>query len=85
MAPSSTARWLAIAGTIDGVIFVVGGYGSTALNLNEAYDPTTDSWTAIPSIHGGGAGAVAGDRFYIIGGLYADAQAVHIYNPSVDH
>jgi N-acetylneuraminic acid mutarotase len=87
MTPAPTARWLAIAGAVEGVMYAVGGNVTSATKLNEAYDMATDSWaarTAMPSNHAGGAGAVVGDRFFVIGGLYGDAQALHIYEPSVD-
>jgi N-acetylneuraminic acid mutarotase len=75
-APMMTPRAGCGAGVIDGRVFVVGGEGNGAspvgmFDENEAYDPSTDSWTSEERMetprHGMGA-AVVGRTLYVPGG-----------------
>ena len=66
------------ASVVDGKIFLIGGkqYASTTpffveTNINEVYDPATDTWTqavSMPTGVQGYASAVLGKSIYIIGG-----------------
>jgi N-acetylneuraminic acid mutarotase len=91
-----TARGALTAEFIDGILYAVGGdkdpayiaggyhpYGQTT--TNEAYDPTTDSWTVktpMPTARHHHTAAVVGERLYIIGGRYGLAYADHNFNNS---
>src|SRR5262249_9604007 len=45
-APMSTGRGAAVAGVINGVIYVVGGGDQHGVSAsNEAYDPATNTWS----------------------------------------
>ena len=72
LAPMTTPRAFAGAGTIGDHIYVVGGYdGQQELDTCEVYDPNLDGWAACPSLHAprGGIGvAVIADTLYVIGG-----------------
>jgi N-acetylneuraminic acid mutarotase len=89
-----TARYLATATEVDGKIYVIGGRTLDAsgsggpVNVNEAYDPATDTWTTkapIPqAIRGHAAGAYNG-KVYVFGGNTGTYQkTVRIYNPATD-
>ena len=91
-----TARGALTAEFINGILYAVGGdndpsyiagahhpYGQTT--TNEAYDPTTDSWTVkapMPTARHHHAAAVVGERLYIIGGRYGLAYADINFNNS---
>lgn len=72
--PLPTWRALMQAREVGGRIYVMGGSASGPLTaVNEAYDPTADSWTTLAALPGGRAnyGAVADDargRIYVMGG-----------------
>jgi len=71
-----TARSGHAAGVYKGRIFVAGGEQRDRRMVGgyitmEAYDPATNSWNSLPSMtwpRGGFAGAIAGNRFYMMGG-----------------
>ncbi len=72
MAKMPSARSEMSAGVINGRIYVPGGRGngydqSTAL---EMYDPTTDTWTRVPSMHQpcSGFGAAVWDGKIVVAG-----------------
>jgi len=64
--------------SIDGIIYVVGGFnthlpnGTNALSSVYAYDPTTNSWTTIASLprprYDGNGAAVINSQLYVAGG-----------------
>jgi Kelch motif. len=67
-----TARaWLAAA-VVNDKIYVIGGHDHTGyLSTNEAYNPSTDSWTTktpMPTARAWLAAAVVNDKIYAIGG-----------------
>ncbi|MBM4400433.1 MAG: hypothetical protein FJ045_00620 [Crenarchaeota archaeon] len=75
--PMSTPRYSLDANVVDGKIYVIGGYdpslpyGGDATNVNEVYDPETDTWsTRAPMLAAerAYASAVVGDKIYIISG-----------------
>jgi N-acetylneuraminic acid mutarotase len=89
--PMPTKRTEAAAATLDGKIYVVGGFEKPSLGnlMNfaitpsvEMYDPVTDRWTSkapMPvGLHHVGIGVV-GDRLYVIGGYRKSAFSV--WNP----
>jgi N-acetylneuraminic acid mutarotase len=75
--PMPTARGALAATFVKGTLFAIGGQQSSdidsseILNTNEAYDPTTDTWTAKKSMptsrHHAASTAVDG-KIYVIGG-----------------
>ena len=95
-ASMSTPRCSLSANVVDGKIYLIGGdaQGSsttTTVNINEVYDPSTDSWTsasAIPSAVDNYASAVAYDRIYVIGGSYGNEVSGEnlnqIYDPETN-
>ncbi len=70
-----TARQEILPATLDGKVFVIGGWipGGTFTDLVEAYDPSTDTWSTLPplpySLHHSALAAVE-DTLYVIGGYY---------------
>ncbi len=56
----------------NGSVFCLGGRSFTALNLNQRYDPSSDTWTTLsPMLVGVDAeysAAVVGDQIHVIGG-----------------
>jgi N-acetylneuraminic acid mutarotase len=76
VAPIPTPRGGAAGGALGGLIYVFGGEGNSndsqgIFHEAEVYDPSSDSWAALPDMavprHGLGA-AVIGDRMYLPGG-----------------
>jgi hypothetical protein len=68
----STARSDLAAGVINGILYSVGGYDGGFLNTIEAYDSTTNAWTAkehLPTARQSLTIGVAGRRLYAAGGL----------------
>jgi N-acetylneuraminic acid mutarotase len=64
---------LLAVGVIDGTLYAVGGSGANRVSLNvvEAYDPTTDTWTTkqpLPEARQDSSGSVLGRKLYIFGG-----------------
>ena len=72
-APMPTARWGAIAGVVDGKLYVIGGVDSSGiLDVVEVYDPVTNSWSTKASMPTTRYSAVAGvvdGQVYVAGGL----------------
>ena len=71
-----TPRDSGVVGVYQDRIYVVGGQSITAINNSvsralEAYDPATNTWTALPNLplarHGQGGGVI-GNRFHIVSG-----------------
>ena len=68
-----TARGAMTANFVDGIMFVIGGYGSSKiLDINEAYNPLTNDWefnkTLMPTPRHHAASTVVDDKLFIIGG-----------------
>src|SRR5439155_1924932 len=83
--PMPTPRNHAIAGLVNGKIYVIGGRvgaaGITAAsntNVVEQYDPGTDSWGGVrarmPTARSAMASGVYGGRIYVTGGEFQDSQ-----------
>jgi N-acetylneuraminic acid mutarotase len=76
--PIPTGRTSLQANVVDGKIYLIGGakpsgarFYMGAVDLNEVYDPATDSWTEMESMHTAVkcyASAVLDDKIYIMGG-----------------
>lgn len=101
-----TARMGVQANLADGKIYVIGGQlddkvivNSTLINkmtdVNEAYDPSTETWTArtpVPTPVCYYASAVSGGKIYVIGGytytanstFYTPVNLNQIYDPQTD-
>jgi N-acetylneuraminic acid mutarotase len=88
-----TAREFLGAGTIGGIIYCVGGlityYANT--NVNEAYNPSTNTWTTeapMPTTRAGLGVGVVNNILYAIGGFTAGSasylKTVEAYNPSTN-
>jgi len=79
-----TPRNHAVAGAVNGKIYVIGGRvgaafittASSNIGVVEAYDPATDSWSQglarMPTARSAGAAAVYNGRIYVTGGEYQD-------------
>jgi N-acetylneuraminic acid mutarotase len=102
-----TARGALTAEFIDGILYAVGGDTNIAAdqggydpagqsNINEAYNPETDSWvtkTPMPLARHHHVSAVADGKLYIIGGRYGlspsdqsflNTGANEVYDPAKD-
>jgi N-acetylneuraminic acid mutarotase len=86
----TTARYYSASGVIGGVLYVAGGTVSgtnTPSQINEAYDPATNSWSmkaAMLAPRTSAASAVVGGILYVMGGINAGAAlaTVEAYNPA---
>src|SRR6267378_3509669 len=83
--PMPTSRNHAIAGVVNGKIYVIGGRVGAAgisaasnTNVVEQYDPATDSWGTVrarmPTARSAMASGVHGGRIYVTGGEFQDSQ-----------
>ena len=90
-----TAREFLCANVVNGKIYLIGGSKpfnpndpSFVPNVNEVYDPSTDSWTTKtppPTQVSSYASAVVDNKIYVIGGW--NGSRIHInqiYNPETD-
>jgi N-acetylneuraminic acid mutarotase len=94
--PMPTPRHGLEASVVDDMIYLIGGYdsslpyGGDATNVNEVYDPKTDTWSTrapMPSAVRDYASAVVGDKIYIIGGDrlgYLQRNLNQIYDTTSD-
>jgi N-acetylneuraminic acid mutarotase len=95
--PMLTERLNFAIGVVNNKIYAIGGwFGTEALNINEEYDPTTDTWTTkapMPTARQGLAIAVVNNKIYAIGGCIYDPNygigwrslaTVECYNPSTN-
>ena len=86
--PAPTPRNAAMAGVIDGLLYIAGGLDGGTNNALEAYDPLTDSWTTKTSMPTGRRSAAAGvidGKFYVAGGNVGGFTfALEVYDPSTN-
>ncbi len=86
-----TARSGGVSGTDGRRIYVAGGEVTTqqlvgAFRAIEAYDPLTNSWSTLPSMpmpRHGAAGAVIGNRLYLVSGMMQSAGALVFLDPTL--
>ena len=86
-----TARSGGVSGTDGRRIYVAGGEVTTqqlvgAYRAIEAYDPLTNSWSTLPSMpmpRHGAAGAVIGNRLYLVSGMMQSAGALVFLDPTL--
>jgi peroxiredoxin/N-acetylneuraminic acid mutarotase len=87
-----TARSGGGYGTDGRRIYCAGGEVTTkelvgAFRAVEAYDPAANSWTTLPSMpmpRHGVAGAVIGNRFYLVSGMITSAGAMAMFDPKLE-
>ena len=89
-----TKRQRPEANVVNGKIYLIGGfqyqdlpppYTTIRLDVNEVYDPETDSWTTktpIPTTSSNPASATINNKIYVIGGFQSDLN--QIYDPESD-
>jgi N-acetylneuraminic acid mutarotase len=96
--PMPTPRQGFQANVVEGKIYCTGGYrlvsqgggrSTQQFNLNEVYDPETDTWTTkapLPTAVYGYASAVVNNKIYVIGGIGAfdSIDLSQIYDPITD-
>ncbi len=86
-----TARSGGVTGTDGRRIYVAGGEVTTqqlvgAFRAIEAYDPLTNSWSALPPMpmpRHGVAGAVIGNRLHLVSGMIQSAGALVFLDPTL--
>ena len=86
VASMPTARYQMIAESVNNMAYVIGGYGSSSLKINECYDPSTDTWTTKTSMTATRSGLASGmvdNKIYCIGG-YENMSINEEYDPSTD-
>jgi len=70
--PMPTARGAINTNFINGILYVIGGYGSSQIvDVNEAYDPLSNKWiskSSMPTPRHHAASAVIDDQLFVIGG-----------------
>ena len=94
MAPMSAIRSGAVGGLVNGVLYVAGGSGGGNNHSQvEAYDPSTNTWTArepkpaMASPRAAVAGGVADGILYVVGGVAWPATkvaTVEAYDPATN-
>jgi N-acetylneuraminic acid mutarotase len=79
LAPMPTARAGLGVAVVSGKIYAIGGLNNdTYLNVNEEYDPATNTWTTkapMPTARSGFAIAVFDRKIYAIGGTTGDSTS----------
>jgi N-acetylneuraminic acid mutarotase len=97
-APMPFARARASAATVDGIIYVAGGYtfsGPRVSNTGtlQAYNPKTNSWTIkspLPTPRSAAAAVALGGKLYVLGGFNTSGgtdnnlATVEAYDPKTD-
>jgi N-acetylneuraminic acid mutarotase len=86
-----TARSGGVTGTDGRRIYVAGGEVTTnelvgAFRAIEAYDPLTNTWSALPPMpmpRHGAAGAVVGNRLHLVSGMIQSAGALVFLDPKL--
>jgi N-acetylneuraminic acid mutarotase len=86
-----TARSGGVSGTDGRRIYVAGGEVTTdqlvgAFRAIEAYDPLTNTWSTLPPMpmpRHGAAGAVIGNRLYLVSGMIQSAGALVFLDPQL--
>lgn len=90
LANLNVARYDFACAAVDGIVYVVGGYGIEGDNLSsaEVYDPETDKWTLIESLRRPRSGCFAcgfDGKLYVMGGrssfTIGNSRFVDVYNP----
>jgi N-acetylneuraminic acid mutarotase len=70
--PMPTARGGMTANFVNGILYVIGGYGSSQIvDVNEAYDPLSNEWISkkpIPTPRHHTASTVVDNQLFVIGG-----------------
>ena len=92
--PMPTPRESVCANVVNGKIYLIGGskpfnpnIPSFVPNVNEVYDPVSDSWTTKtppPTKVSSYASAVVDDKIYVISGSGESETLTQIYDPSTD-
>jgi N-acetylneuraminic acid mutarotase len=86
----STGRNGLAAATVDGKVYVIGGYTTGVSDLVEVNDPAINTWrgrAALPTARALLAAAVVGGKIYAIGGRDNNGQALQVveeYDPQTD-
>jgi N-acetylneuraminic acid mutarotase len=78
--PAGTQRGAAVAGAIDGRIYVAGGLRGGAQAALSAYSIADDSWDtalpALPQIRDHGCGGAASGKLYVVGGRAGTTSSI---------
>ncbi|HIJ08997.1 TPA: hypothetical protein HA274_06680 [Candidatus Bathyarchaeota archaeon] len=92
--PLPTPRFYLSASTVNDKIFLIGGLNNTdynpplsILDLNEAYDPQADTWSAktpTPNPVYAYASAVLDGKIYLFGGGASESDLAQIYDAAAD-
>jgi N-acetylneuraminic acid mutarotase len=92
--PMPTARGSVNANFVNGILYVVGGYGSSQIvDVNEAYDPSSNEWVSkspMPTPRHHATSAVVDEQLFVMGGrivgLYpiANTNITERYDPKED-
>jgi N-acetylneuraminic acid mutarotase len=92
MADIPTGRLGPGVATVNGKVYVIGGYNRGVININEEYDPTADTWTTkkpMPTPRSQFAIAVYQNKIYCIGGggdfgMEEVTGITEVYDPETD-
>lgn len=74
---------------VNGIIYAIGGgYGDYLSDANEAYDPSTNTWTVkapTPTTGSCFGISVVNNKIYIVGGMHASqSYPTEVYDPATD-
>lgn len=93
LAPLPTPRSEVAVAELDGLIYVIGGFGASGATTrkSEVYDPATDSWAEaapLPEPRHHAAALGYGGRLYVFGGYLISfrqpTDTVYEYDPATD-
>jgi N-acetylneuraminic acid mutarotase len=74
--PMPTARGALNANFINGTLYAIGGSSDRPLNSNEAYNPSSDTWTTkafMPTSRHHAGSAVVDGKIFVVGGRISDS------------
>ena len=89
--PEGTARGASAAASVDGKIYVMGGFRGAAVSISSVYDPQTDAWASIapmPIVSDHATAQAIDGKVYVFGGrntsISAHTARVFAYDPALD-
>jgi N-acetylneuraminic acid mutarotase len=86
-APLPFSQLEGLGATVNGKVYVIGGYDGNALDNVQEYDPTTNIWIARSAMitpRSQISGAVINNKVYVAGGWPGEYNILEVYNPATN-